>query len=92
MKKATRHITKHGMFQTRQKSDNPSVIIRKEDKYGRPTVEAGTVQGRFYRVSPSTAREIFAIQYLEHQHDKYSPSEGDGVILSEAALAKLDAK
>jgi hypothetical protein len=40
---------------------------------------------------PHSAREVLALQMLEHQVEKFAPATGNGVLITEAAHAKLNA-
>jgi len=80
------------LFPGRTRSDNPDVIIRSTNRMNNPVYNTKTIHGRFYRVSPQCPKEIYALQMIENQMDKFAPAEGDGVIVSAEALAKMDAK
>lgn len=80
------------LFPGRTRSDNPEVIIRSMNLMNNPVYETKTIPGRFYRVSPQCPQEIYALQMIEGQNDKFAPAAGDGVIVSAEALARLDAK
>jgi hypothetical protein len=79
-------------FPGRTRSDNPEVIISGINRMNNPVYETKTVPGRFFRVSPQCPQEVYALQMLETRVDKFAPAEGDGIIISAEALAKLDAK
>lgn len=44
------------------------------------------LKGKWYRAMPRTPREIAFVQSLELHTDKFSPSSGHGVLISEAAF------
>jgi len=84
-------IANHKYFAARQKVKNPSVVVRRVNGAGTPRFEHDTMMGTFYRVSASNPKEVFFLQSLEHRRDKFAPALNDGVIVTEAALALLDA-
>ena len=79
-------------FPNRQITQNPEVIIKSETLTGQDGFNAEQILGKFYLVSPVDAKEIFAIQNMIHGEDKFAPAKGNGIIVSAAALATLDAK
>ncbi len=42
-------------------------------------------------VMPYSWREVFALQLLEHQVEKFAPAIGNGVLITDAAHKKLNA-
>lgn len=84
--------TKNGYFAIREKEENPICLVTKKHAFiNIVDVRPKEISGRFFRVIPTTSREIMALNMMEHQYEKYAPAFGDGVIISEAALQKLDA-
>jgi len=43
--------------------------------------------GKWLRVFPATAKEIFFIQAVEHQQDKFAPAQGAGILVRPEVLA-----
>ena len=78
------------IFPITQKVKSPTVIIAKTTDY-QPTVTTVQLSGTWHIVMPHTAREVLALQMLEHQIDKFAPAEGNGVLISESAHRKLNA-
>ena len=74
------------MFAIRRVENNPVVIVGDNFDTNRPSFTAKPLVGKFYRVSPTTWREVAALQMLVHQHEKYAPAAGNGIIVTVAAL------
>jgi hypothetical protein len=78
------------IFQIHQRVFRPHVIIRertqREDTY--KVIER---QDTCLRVSPSNAKEVLALQLLEHGVDKFAPAAGNGVVITQEAHRKLNA-
>jgi len=79
------------LFPERRVERNPLVVMPKADKRSGVSWERETLKGSFYRVIPQTPREIQVLRLLDHHVDKFAPAEGNGAIVSAAALAKFDA-
>ena len=79
-------------FPGRLRATNPEVVVTGINRIGNITYAEQTVSGRFWRVSPTTAHEVAALQMMENQFDKFPPASGNGIIVSAEAMAKLDAK
>ena len=83
-------------FQTRLRIIDPDVIKPIEIN-GRMTFAEVVAPGKFYLVKPKTAYEIAFISMLDHHRDKFAPKvyadsdRGEGVLISDAAMAKIDA-
>lgn len=88
----TTHITanSNSMFPVRVRVRNPEVIMPEDRRESSVSYTITTISGEFYRVTPKSPREIFAIQMLEHHRDKFAPAHGDGVILTSEALHKFN--
>jgi hypothetical protein len=78
------------LFPITQRIKNPTVIIteRTETSEGIRAVQRNEVM---HLVMPYTSREVFALQFLEHQVDKFAPASGNGVLITENAYRKLNA-
>ena len=74
------------LFTIRRVENNPVVIVGDNYDTNRPSFTAKPLVGKFYRVSPTTGREVSALQMLVHQSEKYAPAAGNGVIVTTAAL------
>lgn len=81
------------LFHTRQPRLNPTVVIVDGVKIdGSPNFVTGVKYGSFSLVFPDNAREVLALQMMEHRIDKFAPSTGGGVLVSNHYLAMLDAR
>lgn len=78
------------IFPITQRIKQPMVIIAERTAY-QDTVKTVKLAGIYHLVMPHTAREVLALQMLEHQIEKFAPAEGNGVLISEAAHRKLNA-
>jgi hypothetical protein len=64
----------------------------------RPLISTIPLKGNWWRVFPSTAKEVLALAMLEHRREKFAPApprgdiNGNGVLISAEALLKLDYK
>lgn len=52
-------------------------------------VTAKRYDGPLHRVCPQTARDVFGLQMLEHQREKFAPAEGSGILVTPTGLEKL---
>lgn len=80
-------------FPNRQRVKNPHVIIKAKAS-GRSddaTVTIEQLEGNFWLVKPTCAEEVFALQMLEHRIDKFASGHGESIVLTERAIATLDA-
>jgi hypothetical protein len=50
------------------------------------------LKGKHALVHPSTQKEVFAVQFLEHRVAKFAPYTEGGVILTEDGYKKLTGK
>ena len=79
------------IFQIHRRIFRPQVIVRertqREDTY--KVIER---QDTCLLVSPSNSKEVLALQMLEHQVDKFAPALGNGVLITQEAHRKLNAK
>lgn len=76
------------MFDIIQKVKNPQVLKLVQLR-GLTFFESHELKGTFYKIRPSTAKEVFALQMLEHRVEKFAPAEGNGVLVTAEALAKF---
>ena len=71
------------LFRDKEVIHNPKVIIRKDDPLKDDfTFSIKQLEGAFYRVIPSTAKEVFFLQSLPKNVFIYAPAEGDGLIIT----------
>lgn len=79
------------IFQIHQRTFRPHVIVRertqREDTYR--IIERDDT---CLIVMPSNSKEVLALQLLEHGVDKFAPANGNGVIITQDAHRKLNAK
>jgi hypothetical protein len=79
------------MFNVRLPEENPigiDIAIKyatKESYEGRP------LEGSWWRVWPSSSKEVSALRLLDHRVDKFAPLNGNGAIVSHAAILKFAA-
>lgn len=78
------------IFQIHQRAFRPQVIVRertqREDTYR--IIERDDT---CLIVTPSSSKEVLALQLLEHGVDKFAPANGNGVIITQEAHRKLNA-
>ena len=71
------------LFKEKELVHNPKVIIRKNDNSKDDfSFSIKQLEGAFYRVVPSTAKEVFFLQALPKNIFIYAPAEGDGLIIT----------
>ena len=84
-------------FKNRIAITDPDVIAPTETPDGRVSFQETVARGKFWRVKPTTAKEVLFVQMLEHRCEKFAPrisadtDKGEGILISEAAMAKIDA-
>ena len=78
------------MFEDREEVNNPTVMIRKELDAKEFIYISEKRVGKFYRVVPNSAREVFYIQMLLKNVDMLVPQEGDGMLISARAVESCD--
>ena len=69
------------LFRNKELISDPKVIIRKEDYQKNDfyfTIKQ--LEGAFYRVNPSNAKEVFFLQALPKNVFVYAPAEGNGFL------------
>jgi hypothetical protein len=77
-------------FPNRQKVKNPSVIL-KVARADNAMFDVQELEGTYWLVKPTCAEEVFALQMLEHRLDKFASGHGESIVLTERAIATLDA-
>jgi len=78
------------MFEDKVEEDNPTVVIRKAVDTKEFIYASEKRVGRYYRVIPNSAREVFYIQMLLKNVDVLVPQEGDGLIISAKVIDHCD--
>jgi len=78
------------LFAKRAVEVNPKVLIRKDE----PTKNdfgfiRKTLVGTFFRVVPSTAKEVLFIQALPKNYLVFTPEHGNGLIISPSCLKNM---
>ena len=70
-----------------RKEVNPAVLV--SDGRTEHGVEPVTYEGTLRRVVPTTARDVFALQMLEHRREKFAPAQGGGILVTATGLQKV---
>ena len=78
------------MFEYRQGVDDPTVMIRKDLDAKVFVYISEKREGKFYRIIPNSAKEVFYIQMLLKNVDVLVPQDGDGLIISANAVECCD--
>jgi len=78
------------MFEGREEINNPTVMIRKELDAKEFIYISEKRVGKFYRVIPNSAREVFYLQMLLKNVDVLAPQAGDGMLISAKAVESCD--
>lgn len=77
-------------FSARLESKNPEVIKKRKmvtvDDYA---FDATILRGTYYRVIPTTAREVFFLASLEKYEEKWAPAKGNGIIVRADIIDRL---
>jgi hypothetical protein len=82
-------IPKTMMFQSRRREPDPIVNHARERSDGSHTFSKRQKEGLWWRVYPSTWREVFAIQMMDNGEEKAVPASGEGVLISNKTLTRL---
>ena len=69
--------------------DPEVVYLRTRKHQARSTYLTKRVPGLWYRVKVSTFDELTALRGLAHEKEKFAPAEGEGVLISERAMRKI---
>ncbi len=69
------------MFTWKTKEVNPTALKKTNLPHNDFRMEEVSLKGIFYRVIPSTAREIFFLQTLNKGSTIHAPANGDGVLV-----------
>ena len=75
------------LFQERVVENHPKVLLRQDDPVRNDfTFQVQKRVGKFYRVIPNSAKEVFYLRSLQKGYDYFAPAEGDGLIVSAHAI------
>ena len=77
------------MFPERLLVSDPIVVIRKELPKNDFTFEHRRVEGSFFLVIPSRAKEVYYIQMLGKNKDVFLPVSGEGLLIRSKCLNGL---
>lgn len=78
------------LFPNRAIETNPKVLIRKDNSSSNDfAFVRKTLVGTFFRVVPSTAKEVWFIQALPKNHLVFTPEQGNGLIISPSCLKNM---
>jgi len=78
------------LFAYKQPVTDPIVI----DAVKRPgseelSFESRQLQGDYFLVRPTTAKEVFAISSLEHRFDKWAHKDSGAIVMTKTAVEKF---
>ena len=76
------------MFPQRQTVENPTVLRRKDLFENKFVYRQIIAKGLFYRVIPSTWKEISYIRLLVNGATLEVPAEGDGLLIAHKAMPR----
>jgi|ETNvirenome_6_85_1030632.scaffolds.fasta_scaffold00850_7 hypothetical protein len=75
------------LFHERVAENNPKVLLRQDDPVKNDfTFRVQERVGWFYRVIPSSAKDVAYLRSLQKGYDYFAPAEGDGLIVSAHAI------
>jgi hypothetical protein len=79
------------LFFNKQAVTNPVVLLDESPPDSQqPSFTGKTIIGDFYLVRPTTAKEIFAIQMLEHHKQKWAHKSSSAIVLTKEAAEKFE--
>jgi len=79
------------LFFNKQAVTNPVVLLDESPPDAQqPSFTGKTIIGDFYLVRPTTAKEIFAIQMLEHHKEKWAHKSSSAIVLTKKAAEKFE--
>jgi len=70
------------LFPNAIKVTSPSVIVKSVAANSTLNYSTDVKRGKFYLVQPTTAKEVFFLQMLEHNVQKFTPAVGHGVLIT----------
>lgn len=78
------------LFAYKQAITDPVVIdVTTRTGSQEPSFESRQLKGDFYLVRPSTAKEVFALQMLEHRVEKFAHKDSGAIVLTKTAVEKF---
>ena len=80
------------MFQQRQPIEDPLVLRRKDLGENRFTYRVVIAKGSFFRVTPSTWKEVSFVQMLIKGNTLEVPAEGDGLFIRADAIPSIPSR
>jgi hypothetical protein len=72
------------LLATAVKEKSPEGVVPDPDFPG--SFKTEKLKGKWFRVIPSTARDVFYLQSLIHRIDKLAPARGGGLLVREGAM------
>jgi len=79
------------LFKDREIEVNPTVLIREDHPSKNDfSFQHKTLVGVLFRVTPSTAREVFFIQGLGKNYVVFTPENGNGLVISPSCLKGME--
>jgi len=75
------------MFALRKLEMHPIAILKREGP-GQKVYSHVKLPGKYHRVFPVSGKEVMALRMLVHQEEKYAPAEGNGILVTDAAMSK----
>ena len=78
------------LFAYKQSVTDPVVIdVTMRTGSQEPSFESRQLNGDYYLVRPSTAKEVFALQMLEHRVEKFAHKDSGAIVLTQTAVEKF---
>jgi hypothetical protein len=78
------------MFDLSRSEQAPeAVVFGIPEGYTREGLFEAVLPGKWWRVQPTDAKEIFALRLLEHRVDKFAPADGHGVLITDQAMRQF---
>ena len=77
-------LSKGALHETSPQALAPSKEVKLMDT---TNIISTKLPGKWLRVFPATAKEIFFLQAVAHQADKYAPAQGAGILVRPEVLA-----
>ena len=78
------------LFAYKQAITDPVVIdVTTRTGSQEPSFESRQLKSEHYLVRPSTAKEVFALQMLEHRAEKFAHKDSGAIVLTQTAAEKF---
>ena len=77
------------LFQSRRREPDPWVNKARERSDGTHTFTKVQKDGLWWRVYPSTWREVLTVQMLDNGTEKAVPCSGEGVLVSNKVITSI---